>query len=55
MALPFFSPLSWFCQVAGLEERDEPSGERVLRLIQIRLMCIVYTGTAGILSSPGAA
>jgi hypothetical protein len=37
MILPFFSPLSCFSGIAGPEEDEEPSGENVFRLIQIRL------------------
>jgi hypothetical protein len=38
MVLPFCSPGDLIPPLAGLEEGEEPSGENVLRLIQIRLV-----------------
>ena len=37
--VPFFPSAELLRTVAGLEEGEEPSGGKVLRLIQIRLMC----------------
>jgi len=37
MVLPFFSPLRLDFWTAGPEGDEEPNGENVLRLIQIRL------------------
>jgi hypothetical protein len=37
MVLPFFFPATSISAVAGPEGGEEPSGEDVLRLIQIRL------------------
>ena len=46
-----FPPLRLLWYFAGPEEGEEPSGENVLRLIQIRLMCALYTKARPDLSS----
>ena len=46
MVLPFlFFPPSCFSPDCGSGRDEEPSGGNVLRLIQIRLICIFYTET----------
>src|SRR4029077_9879337 len=49
--LPFFFPAELILGRRGSGGGEEPSGEKVLRLIQIRLMCAVYAKTVRISSS----
>jgi len=46
MVLPFCSPGDLIPPLAGREEDEEPGGGSVLRLIQIRLMRILFLQNA---------
>ncbi|MGC1321285.1 MAG: hypothetical protein WA849_03815 [Candidatus Udaeobacter sp.] len=53
--VPSFFPAQGIFGVAGLEEAKNRSGENVLRLIQIRLMCPVYAQNCPYLVKLGGA
>jgi hypothetical protein len=52
MVLPFFFPAELIAAIAGPEGGEEPSGEEVLRLIQIRFSDAEFGKNLAKLSSP---